>query len=334
MLLLRLLLSRVHVFGFVGVLTLSAVARGDAVLLRFYPPAGVVAGYKVYSALQTTGTITNAALDAGARAPDTTGVASYSLSGLDPTRAYSVEMTAYDSRGVESGRSNRVSIASRTETLGAALWASDFNVYAPGVHVPDFVDSRGDTVTTTGTDLFFVTYLSDGSRTFGTAADPGAVSTRWVGSASHDRSSYEVSGRVRTGGLNTQAGIATRVLGDGTRYFALGQDLGGAWVVRGSDEPALTCSPGPATGVTEPPFLWYSFKLRVTRAVGLTRLRAKVWLGGATEPASWQADCWTTIRSIADSGSFALLRGNIGTVFFDDLAVLSVNGTLDPIPPR
>jgi hypothetical protein len=334
MLLLLLPLPRVYVCLALALLTLPAIARADAVLLHFYPPAGAVAGYKVYSALQTTGTITSAPIDAGARAPDATGTASYSLAGLDPALSYSVELTAYDARGVESRRSNRVTIGPRVETLGTPIWSSDFNVYAPGVHVPDFVDSSGDTVTATGTDLFFVAYLSDGSRAFGTAADPGAVATRWVGPASDGRGSYEISGRVRSGGLNTQAGIAARVTGNGTRYFALAQSAGGAWVVSGSDEPALTCASGPAMGVTQSLARWYSFKFRVTRSLGLTRLRAKVWLGGTAEPATWQADCWTTLRSTADSGSFALLRGDIGTAYFDDVAVLPVTGTLDPIPPQ
>lgn len=335
MLLLRLLLPSVHVCLGLGLLSLPAFARADAVLLRFRPPTnGVVAGYKVYVAPETTGTIGSAAIDAGARAPDAGGVASYSLSGLDPTRSYSVEMTAYDSRGVESSRSNRMTVAPRTETLGAALWQNDFNVYAPGVHVPDFVDERGDTVTTTGTDVFFVAYLSDGSRTFSVGAGPGAVSTRYVGAASKDRSSAEIQGRLRTGGLNTEAGIAARITGDGSRYFELSQNPGGGWQLLGRNEPALTCGPGPALGVSQTLGRWFSFKLRVTRNLGLSRLRAKVWLGGTPEPVTWQADCWTTIPASADSGSFALLRGNIGAAYFDDLAVFPVIGTLDPIPAK
>src|SRR5262245_41788316 len=84
-------------------LTPASGARADAVTLRFKPPTnGVPAGYKVYYAFQTTGSITSTPVDTGARAPDSTGVASYSLANLDATKAYSVEMTAYDSSGVQS----------------------------------------------------------------------------------------------------------------------------------------------------------------------------------------------------------------------------------------
>ena len=331
MLLLRLPLGLVYFCLGFALLAPSTVARADAVVIRFRPSSGA-AGYKVYSAPQTTGAINATPLDAGARSADSSGTASYSLSGLDPTRAYSVELTAYDSKGKESARSNRLDVGPRTETLGAVLWSSSFDVYAPGVHVPDFVDSLGDTVTSTGTNLFSVAYLSDGSRTYGTQASAGAVSSRWVGAAGNGAGSYELSGRLRPGGLNAQSGLAVRVTGAGA-YFALAQGSGGAWSLRGVNEPALTCGPGPALGVSQPSGSWYSFKLRVTRAAGLSRVRAKVWLQGAAEP-SWQADCWTTVRSLSDSGSFALQRGYAGSLFFDDLRLMSVVGTLEAIPPR
>src|SRR5262245_26551907 len=101
LLLLLLPLPWVLVCSMLLLLTPSG-ARADAVTLRFRPPTnGSAAGYKVYAAFETTGSITSVPIDAGARPPDSTGVSSYSLANLDPTRSYSVEMTAYDSRGVE-----------------------------------------------------------------------------------------------------------------------------------------------------------------------------------------------------------------------------------------
>ncbi len=333
MLLLRWLLPWVHLCSGFGMLTLATVARADAVLVKFRPPAaGAVAGYKLYSALETAGPITSAALDVGKPTPDATGVASYSLSGLDPARAYVVEMTAYDSRGVESQRSNRLTLAPRLETLGSSLLAHDYNVYAPGVHVPEYEDARGDSVLTTGTNLFFVSYLSDGSRTFGTTQTSGAVRARYVGPVATNRTSSELTGRVWTTMTNAQAGIAARITGDGTRFFELGTNSAGAWAIRGRNEPLLACGRGPTLGVTQTTSRWHSFKLRVTRLGGITRLRAKVWAAGAAEPAAWQADCWTRIVATADSNSFALLRGGAGAAYFDDLVLKPVIGTLDPIP--
>lgn len=334
MLLLRLLLPRIHVCSLIGMLALSAVARADAVLVRFYPPAqGAVAGYKVYAAFETTGTITSAPIDAGAR-PPTGGIANYSLAGLDPSRSYSVELTAYDSRGVESRRSNRVTIAPRIETLGTALWQNSFTAYAPAVHVPGFADSRGDSRTTTGTDLFSVGYFGANDPAYGTFATPGAVASTYTGPESAGWGSYEIAGRVwATSGA--AAGVAARATrSDASRqYFRLSQTATGEWTLGARNEPALTCSRA-IVGSAVVASHWYSFRFRVTRAAGKTRLRAKLWRFPGAQPVAWQADCWTTTAGSADSGAFALLRDGAGQIFFDDLSVRPVVGTLDPIPPQ
>ena len=334
MLLLLLPLPRVcFCFAFLS-LMLAMDARADAVLVRFLPPtSGVVAGYKVYYARETTGAITSAPIDIGARTPDATGVASYSLANLDPTLSYSVEMTAYDASGVQSPRSNRITLAARGETLGAPVWQSTFSEYAPGVHVPVFQDLVGDAHSVSSTDLFKVAYFGDNNAAYGTAASPGAVVSRFTGSGSSSWTSYELSGRVWSALVLGQLGIASHSTETGgVRYFEFGQNAAGGWLLRQTNEPALTCSRGPATGVTQLAKRWYSFKLRTTRANGLTRVRAKVWSSAAAEPGAWQADCWTTVAASADSGTFALIRGRSGTAYFDDLAVRPVLGTLDPIP--
>ena len=333
MLPLQLLLPLVYLCLCFGSLALASDARGDAVLLRFKPPnQSGVAGYKVYFAPQTTGPLTAAPVDIGARAPDASGVASYSLAGLDPTRAYSFEVTAYDSGGTQSAHSNRLSLAARTEVLGDVLWTNDFSKYAPGVHVPGFADSRGDTRTTTGTDLFEVAYLSNDAA-FGTSADPGSVSTRYLGAAAPSWGSYEVSGRAWTSTTGAAAAIALRATDGPDRFFGLGQTPSGMWIVWGMGEPALTCRGSSSTGVTQPAMTWYSFRVRVTQASGLTRLRAMIWRQGAAAPATWQTDCWTTLSAGADSGAFGLRRNGTGSAYFDDLTITEVTGKIEAIPP-
>jgi hypothetical protein len=140
-----------------------------------------------------------------------------------------------------------------------------------------------------------------------------------------------MAGRLRTDRNTARAAIGARA--DTGRYFKFGQTASAAWALGSWNEPSLTCKSGVLLGVTSSRGFWYSFKYRVTRASGLTRLRAKLWLQGSTEP-GWQADCWTTSTVGSDPGAFALLRSGSGGVYFDDLTVTSVGGTLDPIPPQ
>ena len=332
MLLLRLLLGWVYLCLGFGLLALPAESRADAVLLRFKPPPQSVRGYNLYLATATSGAITSPAVDIGARTADSTGVASYSIGNLDPTQSYVVELTAYDSSGVESRRSNRLTLAARTEVLGAPLWQSNFSQYAPGVHVPGFTDLRGDTVTTSGTNIFSVLYLGDGSIAYFSGSDIGVVASQYTGASAAGWGSYEISGRMRMDRPQGRAGIGARV--QSGAYFLLGTATNGAWALGGWNEPALTCRVGAALGVTAAARSWYSFKYRVTRASGLTRLRAKVWLQSSAEPTSWQSDCWTSSPVTSDSGSFELIRTGAGGVYWADLVVTAVSGTIAPIPPQ
>ena len=328
-------LPRVHFCFCIGMLALATDSRADAVLLRFQPASqSGVAGYDVYFAPQTTGPITSAPVDMGAQAPDSSGLASFMLSGLDPTQAYSFELTAYDAKGAQSPRSNRMNLAARTEVLGSVLWSNDFSSYAPGVHVPGFVDSVGGVPTDTGTGLFEVAYFGN-DPAYGTDASAGSVSSDYLGWPSKLWGSVELSGRVWTSSNTAWARILLRdTPGDEEQSFVFGQLLRGAWAVWGINEPALSCAGSSSTGVVQPPMSWYSFRVRVTRASGLTRVRAMIWPTGTASAATWQVDCWTTLSAGADSGAFGLLRAQSGSAYFDDLAVTAVTGTLEPIPPQ
>ncbi|HTO69254.1 MAG TPA: fibronectin type III domain-containing protein [Myxococcota bacterium] len=332
MLPLLLPLPRVYVCLGFALLALATDSRADAVLIRFAPSSGPVAGYKLWYAPQTTGAITTAPVDIGMRSPDSTGAASYTLSGLDPNRPYSFELSAYDANGNQSAHSNRLTLDPRTEALGALLWSSNFDAYAAGVHAPAFVDESDDERTATGRDLFQVAYVN-GNAAFGTSASSGLVSTRFVGGTAPSWGSYELSGRVWTSAKLVGAGLAVHDTGERPdQFFGLVQTTMGAWVLSAPGEPALTCANSTATGVQQPASTWYSFRMRVTEPGGLTRVRAMIWSQSGTQPGSWQVDCWTKLPVSGDSGAFALRRSFTSSAYFDDLAVTSVIGTLAPIP--
>src|SRR5262249_2712343 len=155
--------------------------------------------------------------DIGSQTTDSTGVASYSIANLIPSRSYSVELTAYDASGSESPHSNRLNIAPRTETLGGFLFQSNFDQNAPGAHVPGLTDFTGDTVTTPSGNIFSVAYRSDGSRSDWSGGDSGAVGSQYTGSEAAGWGSYEITGNLRTDSVAARAGIGARAVSG--RYF-------------------------------------------------------------------------------------------------------------------
>jgi hypothetical protein len=313
---------------------LAPRASADQVLLRWYPPTiGVAAGYRVYAAPLTSGPITGPVVDVGARAPDGSGAASYSLGNLDPNAAYSVEMTAYDASGFESQRSNRVTINPRVETLGTALFQSDFSVYAPGVHVASFRVTSGDTLATLNSTLFETASFSSGNIAYGTTTDPGPVAARYIGNGSSGWTSYEVGGRLMPSTAQSQAGISAHSnYPNFNRYFGLTRGSDGLMRLVAPSEPPLTCASSASTGASAASGQWERFKLRLTVVNNRTRVRAKAWADGGAEPANWQADCWTTAAAPGDPGLFGVHRLGSGGAFFDDLSVRPVIGVLAPIP--
>ena len=90
-------------------LPVPAAGQSRDHLLRWVVPSeSDVAGYRVYLSFQAGSY--GAGSDIGFYAPDSEGIASYLLTGLDASSEYYVVMTAYDSAGNESVFSNEISI--------------------------------------------------------------------------------------------------------------------------------------------------------------------------------------------------------------------------------
>ena len=312
---------------FVTALTLCALshpASAQQVVLSWIPsPSGGVSGYRAYIAAPQTGPITSAPLNVGNPTTNASGVKSAAIT-LDRTREWVVEMTAYSAGGAESGRSNRVTIPALVETLGAPVYQTDFSAFATGTLPTNFLDPAG---------AYRISTFADGNRALGTSAPSGRVVTRYVGSPVTASNAYEISGRISLVAGSRLGGVAVHVpSSDLSSYFALGVDSRLVFALAQAGKAPLSCASSASTGVSPALSRWYRFKLRYTNPGGRVRLRAKVWLHTDPEPAAWQADCWTGTTVSAGSGAFALYRDGSGIVYWDDLLVRPVTGTLDPIP--
>jgi hypothetical protein len=305
-------------------LGLAGPASAQQLVLRWIPSASSgVGGYRVYVGPAQDGPISATPINVGLPAPAASGVASASLT-LDRTRSWVAEMTAYATSGAESARSNRVTIPALGETLGAPIYEVDFSAFPAGSDPSLYLDPSS---------AFQVSQFSDGNHAFGTSAPAGRVVSRYVGTAVTAAGAYELSGRLSLLVGADLAGVAVRVpSSDLSQYFALGVDTRGVFVLAQAGKAPLRCATSASTGVSPASSRWYRFKLRFTNPSGRARLRAKVWLGSSAEPAGWQADCWTDTVLSPGSGAFALYRDSAGVVYWDDLAVRPVTGTLDPIP--
>jgi hypothetical protein len=234
-----------------------------------------------------------------------------------------VEMTSYDSLRRESVRSNRVSLVPGGESLGAALYSSDFQALAVGSNPDGFLDFGGN----------FLVRDYAGNRAFTAPLVTGSLSSRYLGNAAGYWPPYEVSGRMFVPAGARIAGVALRAKNsDLSQAFFFGGDSRGVFAIQQRGNPSLSCASSSSTGVSVVDNVMYRFRVRFTKPSGRGRMRAKAWRATDAEPTAWQADCWTSIALTSDYGPFGVYREGAGMVYWDDLSVRPVLGTFDPIP--
>lgn len=75
--------------------------------------------------------------------------------------------------------------------------------------------------------------------------------------------------------------------------------------------------------------VWHKFKVQVEDdGASGTRIRARFWLDGASEPGTWAIDCHDA-ATVLDKGTFGLwmYQGGPNNLLYDDLHVESISGT-------
>jgi hypothetical protein len=312
---------------------LAGVASAQDIEVSFIPPAGqLVAGYNVYIAPSVSGSLVATPIDVGKPQVDAQGVARATITGIAPA-TLAIEMTSYDSSRRESARSNRVTLTRPSEYLAPPLYLTTFQTMAIGSHPASFADKGA---------IFSIADYPAGNRVLAAPATDGVLVSRYtgVGGAAAAWEPYELYGRMfflaggsRRGGVAARVKLSTRASeGAFGAGFVLASDSTGVFTLQPGAATPLDCANSNSTGVYAYASRWYRFRLRYTEPNSRSRVRAKVWQDGTTEPSAWQVDCWTETLPAVYSGIFALYRDGWGGVYWDDLSVRPVRGWWDQIP--
>lgn len=310
--------------------TSAGLASAQDIELSWIPPAGqLVAGYNVYIAPSVSGPLVATPIDVGRPQVDAQGVARAHIAGIAPA-TLAIEMTSYDSSRRESARSNRVTLSRPSEYLAPPVFLTGFQTLAVGSHPASFADKGA---------IFSIADYPAGNRVLAAPATDGVLVSRYNGVGAAEWEPYELSGRIfflagsRRGGVAARVKLSTRASeGAFGAGFVLGSDSTGVFTLQPGVATPLDCANSNSTGVYAYASRWYRFRLRYTEPNSRSRVRAKVWMDGTTEPTAWQADCWTETLPATDSGIFALYRDGWGGVYWDDLSVRPVRGWWDRIP--
>ncbi|HXK24275.1 MAG TPA: LamG domain-containing protein [Myxococcota bacterium] len=280
-----------------------------------YPPGGNYTGVKIYYAAARSDLDTDPNLpwiDLGLLAPDSQGIVNTMVPNWDPSRDYYVALRTYDAQGNESANSNP-GVIYRVPPNPALIFGEDFESTAVGRHPAEWVDSAPDTSAPSQGDLFAVVALPDGTHAFEAPGSTGEIQSHLDGDAALLWSSYEYSGRIQSDSLGGAAGVTVlSQYPDSASEYLLERTGAGAYTLAKRGTGALTCATSASTGVVPVAGQWLRFKVRATRFDSdRNRLRATLWADGATEPSTWQADCW-------DDASESIASGRVGVVSTGD----------------
>ena len=204
---------------------------------------------------------------------------------------------------------------------GSDLWYAEQFAYPSGPSAPGWTDYEANFSARTNDEVFRVTSYPPGNGVLWRPSSEGVNEISYLSGFGSDRwSDYELSARIYFTSIDSGAGLAilaqspfeTHSTYRFRRYFER-RDF---HVVKPDGTNCDAAVPVPAEANA-----WHQIVFRVEDTGTATRLRAKSWLQGASEPAGWQIDC-------TDSGPNRLRQGTIGAwamgdgdVYWDDLVV-------------
>jgi hypothetical protein len=208
-----------------------------------------------------------------------------------------------------------------------------FGGYEEGARPDGWVDTGPGNRDAAADALFGVLALKK-NKVLATSSTTNDIHSHYVTSSSVAWSRYEFSGRMRID--DPEAGIGVTVLSqypDRDAYYRVRRaaNAGEATPHGGNAGADFQMAPRPdgrptgcslaASGVTPEVDRWYRFRVQVAAEPDGTSVRAKVWLRGASQPKTWQIDCFDTSAERLVQGVPGVWSSGPGVKMWDDLTV-------------
>jgi hypothetical protein len=217
------------------------------------------------------------------------------------------------------------------------LFSDDFETYAPGDDPTNWLDTSARNGLSEAPTLFFVDQAPDGGLAFVTDSTATNIHSHYASPDSFGWWDYDYVGRMRFD--DPGAGIGVTILSDypnSDSYLRLRRYDGQPRLMLAPHTQTSggeTCVGRTDTGVDPLPDVWYHFRFRTEDEGGATRVLARVWAEGETEPVDWSVDClWSAWPEAA--GRPGVWSMGPGRKMWDDLSAISniTESTQEPSP--
>ncbi len=236
--------------------------------------------------------------------------------------------------GDASGAENPLTITIGGDTTVSATfvpsevaYSESFDGFAAGDDPPSWLDT-GPFNSLAPAALFDV-QADGGNPYFQTVSGATNIHSHLTG-LTFPSGGYRFSGRLRISQANSGIGVT---------IFSQFPNSGAYYRLRRYNDTAFHLSPfGTAlsgdldTGFVPPVNTWVRFLIEAIDEGALTRVRAKVWHDGDSEPLNWQADALDGTSNRMNSGTVGVWTFLPGQKCFDDFQVAPIGGIAPPPP--
>jgi hypothetical protein len=223
-----------------------------------------------------------------------------------------------------------------SEPPPTAVWSSSFSELAAGTDPGGWVDTQAKN-SMAGDDSLFEVKALGSNKAFGTSSTLTNIHSHFVTGESVRWSAYEFTGRMMI--TDAKGGIGVTALSQYPQrdaYYRLRRHDGSTTstfhMAPHPDAKVLGCA-SRNTGLKPAANTWYRFRFEVSAESSQTKVRAKVWADGASEPSAWQVDCTDTRSDRYVSGVPGVWSMGPGSKYWDDLAVVPLGGSPPPAEP-
>ncbi len=170
----------------------------------------------------------------------------------------------------------------------------------------------------------FTSFNLSGNKTFGSDFDGDNFHSHYMAAGSASWTHYEYSGRMRIDAANTSVGVTFfSDYPNSNTYYRLRKYYTNNYfeiLPHGTTTTSGVCT----SSLIVSQNTWYRFKAQVSNEGSQTRILAKVWADGSTEPGSFEINCIDANAGHLTQGTVGVWSHGAGTKYWDDLQVISL----------
>lgn len=168
-------------------------------------------------------------------------------------------------------------------------------------------------------DSLFDVFAVSGEQVLGTTSSLTNIHSHFQGVGSASFGNYEFTGRMRYDSGDGSMGIT--FLSDypnSDNYYRIRRYNGGSFHMAPHPH-GINLSGTVNSGVNPAPNTWYLFRVVVADEGSQTRIQARIWADGSSEPSNWQIDCLDTRSARLTTGTVGCWAMGDGGRFWSDL---------------